>query len=124
MVEKERGKLKLKCECDLYILGNEKNRRIRGKSCYLSEEFNSEKNRDDYRIILLFDQECKEPVNCIIQALEEAEFRIKQPQQYKSLKKFEETGNMLLIDSLNFFNAPCMMVEKNLKKMGFSVLLP
>jgi hypothetical protein len=123
MVEKDRGKVKLKCECDLYIIGNENNRPIQGKASYLTEEFDFEGKIEDYRIVLLFDHECREPANCITQALEEVDFQIKKPDQYKDFEKFKEAGRILLVENLNFFNAPCMMVEKNLEDSGFSVLL-
>ncbi len=119
LLEKRKGKVRQICSCDLYVVGIEENHPIQSPLNYFSEEFNFEKNKQDYRIIVLFEKKCPEPVNCVNQALEKVEFSIKQPDDYKNYEEFKKAANELLDKGSCYFNAPCMMFANDLGNSGF-----
>jgi hypothetical protein len=116
-----RGKPLRKSTCDLFSFDNEKKNQIQAPLEYFSEEFAFEGHREDYRIIVLMEENCPKPEACIKFALDQAEFIIKQPDQYKNYDKFKNAAEELLENGSCHFNAPCIMFTDDMVRFGFSV---
>ncbi len=115
-----RGKPLRKSTCDLFIFDNEKKNQIQEPLEYFSEEFSFEGNREDYRIIVLMEENCPKPEACIKSALDQAEFVIKQPYQYKNFDKFKIAAEELLENGSCHFNAPCVMFTGDMERFGLT----
>ena len=128
------GRLQHKNYCDSYLLRlhkgrlvemNEKSKIIRNAYLQLQREFDFERNKKDYRQILLFSHYCPEPENCINKTIEKLDFRIKRPKEYEDIEEFEESCRWLLQEKgLSAFLCPCGVVEERLKKMDFECTRP
>ncbi|MFH0795994.1 MAG: hypothetical protein V2A65_02940 [Candidatus Omnitrophota bacterium] len=130
----EHGRLQHKNYCDSYLLKFHKNRPIevnkkpeiiKDACLHLQKESDLDNNKKDYRQILLFSHYCPNSENCINNAIKKTGFRIKQPEQYTDIRKFENAcGWLLKEEGFSVFIYPCNVLEERLKGLNFECTRP